>query len=373
MRVLIAPDKFKGSISAAEAAEAIAEGLGSGFESRNLPIADGGEGTSEAICQALGGRWILCQAADPLGRPVEAGYALVETDGVPTAVLEMSQASGLWRVSEAERNPQHSSTFGTGQMIQDAIRNGARKIILGIGGSATNDGGSGMAQALGYRFLDSQGNPVRELPSQLTKVARIEAPRLPNWPEFITACDVTNPLLGENGATRVYGPQKGVQPADFYEFEARLEHLADLVKLDLGVDAREIPGAGAAGGLGFGTLAFCQARLQQGFALVSELLDLEEAILGADLVITGEGSLDAQTLNGKGPDGVARLARQHNKPIIAFAGRTDGSSALDEAFDRVYTIRPEGVSVEESMRCARSFLTESAKNAVSFIEGLTNT
>lgn len=368
MKVLIAPDKFKGSLSAPDVVETIWESLGDAFEVHGLPIADGGEGTSEAICHALSGDWVTCLVQDPLGRTVEAGYALVQHQDILTAVLEMSQASGLWRLTVEERDPITASTYGTGQMVQDAIRRGARKIILGIGGSATNDGGTGMALALGYRFLDSHSHPLALLPSQLPDLARIEAPSLEDWPIFITACDVTNPLLGPEGATRVYGPQKGARETDFEYHEARLQRLADVVQQDLGVNARNTPGSGAAGGLGFGTLAFCQARLQPGFDLVSELLGLETAVEQADLIITGEGSLDAQTLNGKGPHGVAQLARKHGKPVVAFAGRTDGSSALDAAFDRVYTIRPEGVSVEESMRRARSLLADAVKQAVPWLE-----
>lgn len=367
MRILIAPDKFKGSLNAGEAAEAILAGLGAELASscRLLPIADGGEGTAEALLAALGGEWVCCEAFDALGRAMETGYAVLR-DGA--AILEMSQASGLWRLTTAERDPVRASTFGTGVMIRDAVeKRGATRIVLGIGGSATNDGGSGLARALGFRFLDETGAEIRDLPRQLLDAAKIDASTAIRLPEFVTACDVDNPLLGPAGATRVYGPQKGVAPADFDLHERRLRHLAKLVEHDLGVVARDRPGAGAAGGLGFGTIAFCGAELRSGFELVAELLNLEERVAEADLVITGEGSLDVQTLHGKGPHGVALLARKLGKPVLAFAGRTDGSPQLAQAFDRIETLQADGISIEESMRRGAELLTEAAKRTAPWI------
>ncbi len=367
MRVLIAPDKFKGSMSARQAAEAIRQGLEadahgreSKLEIRTLPIADGGEGTAEALCDALNGEWVTCQARDALGRPVEAGYALVAPQ---TAILEMSQASGLWRIRPEERDPWCASTFGTGEMIRHAVNRGATRILLGLGGSATNDGGSGMALALGARFLDAAGAELTDLPANLGDAVRIDREKLLQIPDFSAACDVANPLLGPNGATRVYGPQKGVRAGDFPRHEGRLEHLANLV----GGDFQAAAGSGAAGGLGFGCLAFCGAKLSPGFDLVADLLNLEAAICEADLVITGEGSLDSQTLQGKGPHGVANLARRHGKPVLAFAGRTDGCADLKRAFDHIITISPDELPLEEAMRQGQKLLENAAFSAKKWI------
>lgn len=366
MKILIAPDKFKGSLTAGEAAEAITRGLGDLAGScSSLPIADGGEGLTEALRTALGGEAIRISTRDPLMRPAEVNYAIVENGD--TAVIEMSAASGLWRLAEDERDPARATTFGTGEALLDAAGRGVSRVILGIGGSATNDAGSGVACALGFRFLAGDGGEIRDLPARLTEVERIEPPESRQLPKIITACDVDNPLLGESGATRVYGPQKGISPDELELHEHRLEHLADLVARDLGVDPRDEPGAGAAGGLGFGMIAFCGAELRPGFDLVAELLDLEARIAAADLVITGEGSLDAQTLHGKGPHGVARLAKKHGKPVVAFCGASDGSPRLTEDFDRVEVIRPEGLPLAESIARGRQLLEEAAARLVPWI------
>jgi len=364
VKFLIAPDKFKGSLTAAQAAQAIRAGLGDAHrDARLLPIADGGEGTASAVCEALGGEWIILTAPDPLGRPVHCGFAWVIADDRPTAVLEMSQASGLWRLRDEERDPWRASTLGTGLLIREAVRRGAEKIILGLGGSATNDGGSGLAQALGFQFLDESGRELTSLPAELTEARRIDATHRLPLPEFIAACDVTNPLLGPAGATTVYGPQKGVEKTTLAAHEARLAHLADLAARDLQGDWRHEPGAGAAGGLGFGCLTFANAQLRPGFELVSELIGLETAIRASDAVITGEGSLDAQTLHGKGPHGVARLARRLGKPVYAFAGRVEAWDALEREFDAVFEIRPAGISAEESMARAAEFLEAAVRES----------
>lgn len=351
MRILIAPDKFKGSMSAREAANAIRDGLKDGWEATCLPIADGGEGTSEALTDALSGEWIRCSAQDPLGREVDCGYGLVS--GPPkTAILEMSQASGLWRLGPDELDPWQASTFGTGELIRDAIQRGAERILLGLGGSATNDGGSGMAKALGVRYLDSNDEEVDAIPRDLLTVDRIDLGGRLELPDFSAACDVSNRLLGDEGASRIYGPQKGVSPERMVEHEQRLQHLADLV----GGQFQKVPGSGAAGGLGFGCLAFCGATLEPGFELVADLLNLRAEIEQADVVVTGEGSLDAQTLQGKGPHGVALLARELGKPVLAFAGKTDGDPKLEEEFDRVHVISPPDLAVAEAMEKGAEFL-----------------
>ena len=323
-------DKYKGSLSAVQAGEAVQRGLARAWpeaETEVCPIADGGEGTTEALVAALGAEWIEVEVQDAIGRQVTARYGLT-ADG--TAIMEMSVASGLAMVSDQPLQPELASTFGTGEMMLDAMQHGARKIIIGIGGSATNDGGQGMAEALGYRFSESS----------------IERPVLPEC-EVLVACDVDNPLLGEKGATRVYGAQKGVR--DFDKFEQKLLDLADAVMRDLGVDHRDAPGAGAAGGLGFGLMSFCNARLMSGFDLVAEVTQLEARIQAADLVITGEGRVDAQTLHGKGPAGVAQMAHKYGKRVIAVAGSVEDSNAVRQRFDLAYAVKPAEMPLSEAM------------------------
>jgi len=372
MRILIAPDKFKGSLSATVVAQTIAEAFGEHpgrFELDLCPIADGGEGTAEAIITAKNGSWVECQTVDAQNRPVAAKYGLAAAE----AVMEMSAASGLARVSDLQLDPATASTYGTGLMMLDAIRCGAKRIIIGIGGSATNDGGTAMARALGFRFLDEQGEELQNLPRDLDKLHRIETPAvgafarmredglvLANEPtEVLVACDVTNLLLGPEGCTRVYGPQKGVK--DFAYFESRLERLAKVVERDLGVNPAEVPGAGAAGGLGFGLMAFCGAKLTSGFDLIADLIDLRRRVAAADFVITGEGRIDAQTLHGKGPMGVALLARELGKPVAALAGLIEAREALAPHFDHLIQVKPEGMSIPVAIQNARELLLAASR------------
>jgi glycerate kinase len=360
MKILLAPDKFKGSLGATEVAECIRRGFQRGgivADYRILPIADGGEGTAEAMRAALDGTWIDASAHDALGREITARYAWA--NGV--AIIEMSSASGMWRIDPCERDPLHASTFGTGELIADAARRGARQIFVGLGGSATNDAGAGMAAALGYRFLTSDGDPLEPVPANLLALLSVRAPENLTLPPVIALCDVRNPLLGERGATRVFGPQKGATPAMVHVIEQALEHLADIVAQDLECDHRNVPGAGAAGGLGFGLVTFCGASIRRGFETVAELIHLEQAIAESDLVVTGEGRIDAQTLEGKGPDGVARFARKHGKPVIALAGGVTPEGAA--LFDIARAIAPEGMPIEEAITRAVE-LVESAAAAV---------
>ena len=349
MRLLIAPDKFKGSMSAGTVAHTLGENLSTaGFEVREMPIADGGEGTTEVLCEVLGGTMVDVQVSDAMGNPASARYAVAGD----TAVLEMSAASGLWRIPEADRNPWVASTFGTGQMLLDAmVGNKVKRIVIGIGGSATNDGGAGMARAIGYQFLDRDSAEVTQLPQDLDRVDAIRPGGGIVFPTIEVACDVDNPLLGENGATQVYGQQKGVAKADFSAFEMRLAALTRLAERDLGKSPRlkEKPGAGAAGGLGFGLMAFCDAQLRPGFELISDVTGLEQSVAECDAVITGEGKLDCQTLNGKGPHGLAQMARRAGKPIIAVVGDTDNSSEISNEFDLIVKIRDPELSIVESM------------------------
>lgn len=336
--VLIACDKFKGTLTAAEACSAVAAGVLDIWPQAKCilrPMADGGEGTARVICEALGGEWRTVPVIGPRGETEMAGFAWLADRR--TAVIEMSEASGLKLVPPAQRNPWRMNTAGTGELMRHAMALGAEKLVVGIGGSATNDGGSGMAWALGYQFLNEAGEPIVPVPANLLEVVRIVPPAGLRMPEIIAACDVTNPLLGREGATTVYGPQKGVAIDKIPLFEAALSHLADLVAQELGVDPRNEPGAGAAGGLGFGLMTFCKAMTRPGFDVVAEVTGLEASAREADLVITGEGCLDGQTLHGKGPVCMADLARSFGKPAGAIGGMVESHSmtALRTRFDVV--------------------------------------
>jgi glycerate 2-kinase len=339
MRILIAPDKFKGSLGAQEAGERIAAGLRAVLTNAQIEIvalADGGEGTAEAICQGRDAEWISCAAHDALGRDVRARYAWLAKSKV--AVMEMSAAAGIQRLAPNERDPMRASTFGVGEMLLDAARRDPAEIIMGLGGSATNDGGFGMARALGFRFLGSDDGEIAGPISQLLDLTRIESPNDLSVPRIIAACDVRNPLLGAHGATRVFAPQKGATPEQLEILERALARLAEVAVRTFGPDHREAPGAGAAGGLGFGLLTFCGAEVRPGFDVVAEAIDLRQRIAGADVVITGEGKLDRQTLAGKTPAGVARMARELGKPVFAIVGQATNEIEVREIFDDVATL-----------------------------------
>ena len=351
MRILIAIDKFKGSIPATTAAKAIENALRQaipGVQCDSCPIADGGEGTVEAVVTAQKGEWCEVATFDAQNRPVTARYGLIRAGGNLEAVMEMSAASGLAMVSDRPLDPATASTYGTGLMLQDAIDRRVNRIVIGIGGSATNDAGIGMAAAIGFRFLDAAGSALTPIIQNMDKLAKIDCTELWMPPEILVACDVNNPLLGPHGCTRVYGPQKGVK--DFTFFESRLQHLADIAKRDLGVDHRDVPGAGAAGGLGFGLMTFCEAKLTSGFDLIADIVRLRDRIAAADLVITGEGRLDAQTLHGKGPMGVAEMARALGKPVAAFAGAIEAENQLRTRFDLLCAIKPAAMPLAEAMQ-----------------------
>lgn len=370
MRILLALDKFKGSLTAKQASDAVTGGLrrgGFGGEVAVCPIADGGEGFTEAVLTALGGGWCETSVHDAQGREVTARYGLIEHEGHTEAIMEMSAASGLAMVSDLPLNPLTATTRGTGEMMLDARRRGARRILIGIGGSATNDGGTGMAAELGWRFLDAQGNAVVNLPADLERVERIE--RGPAFGcEVIVACDVINPLLGDHGCSAVYGPQKGV--TDVERFDNRLRRLAAMVVRDLGCDCREAPGAGAAGGLGFGLMSFCDARLQSGFDLVAEVTGLRERIMQADLVITGEGRLDAQTLDGKGPIGIAAMARLLGKRVAGIGGVIQDNPTLRASFDLLLAAKPPDMPIPEAIARAADLLEETVARHVDSLTAL---
>ena len=353
MRVLVAPDKFKGCMSATTVCAVLAAALQDRAEITARPISDGGEGFTATMQAALGGTAQSVSVRDPLGRPLTTTYATCGS----IAVMEMASASGLALLTASERDPWRASTFGTGEMIRAAAHHGAAEILLGIGGSATNDGGVGMALALGFQFLDASGQSLRDLPARLMEVRRILPPERP-WPPILVACDVENPLLGPHGCTQIYGPQKGIHPKDFARHEARLAHLVTL----LGIEST--PGSGAAGGLGYGLVAFAQAELVPGFALVAQALHLETLVQAADLILTGEGRLDASSLSGKAPAALAHLAQKHHKPIIALCGSVEPTAlpALRRLFTHIVPITPPGMDLPTAFSQALALLAETARN-----------
>jgi glycerate 2-kinase len=359
IRILIAPDKFKGSLTAPEATEAIAAGIRKIDPTALLdlcPIADGGEGFMETLATAMDGTWIECPAVDPLGRAITSRYVLAETPDGPVAILEMAEASGLWRLAPDERNPLRTTTRGTGMQIAHAVsEHEVVRIILGLGGSATNDGGAGMAAALGIDFLDADDAEVDPIPANLISAIRIDNARRISLPPIIAACDVENPLLGERGATTVFSTQKGSTPESRVAMEAALTHLVEIAGAD---ESAVTPGAGAAGGLGFGLLHFAGARLASGFDLLADLLDLENRIIAADHVITGEGSIDHQSLDGKGPVALARLANKHSVPVTGFCGIADKEARDSGVFTSLHALSDTGLPLETLISQAGPLLTE---------------
>lgn len=321
MHIILAPDKFRGSLTAQQVCDAMREGIllaQPNATTTALPLADGGEGTAQVLTDATNGSWHTVVVADPLGRPVEAGFGL-SGDG-QTAYVELALASGLSLLSDTERNPLRTTTYGTGELIRAAVAVGASTVILCIGGSATTDGGVGLAQALGWQFFDASGTLLSPTGGDLMAIHHLVAPTLPLPVSVRVACDVQNPLYGPAGAAVVYGPQKGASPTDVARLDAGLRHLAQLVTDQLGHDLANVPGAGAAGGAGFGALAFLNATLEPGVDLVLDVLQFEQHLQQANLVLTGEGKLDQQTLQGKLLAGVCRRAHQGNVPTVALCG-----------------------------------------------------
>jgi len=340
VRILVAPDKFKGTLTAEQAARAISAGLLRAVPTADLdavPMADGGEGTLDALVAALGGERQRAAASGPLGDRVDAEYAVVQSQDGLLGVVEMARASGLALLAEGRRDPKRTSTRGTGELILEAARQGVQRILVCIGGSATNDGGAGMAQALGVRLLDEQGGNVPPGGAALRTLARIDMTGLDPAVRsigFVAASDVDNPLVGPNGASAVYGPQKGATAEDVSVLDAALRHFAAVVHRDLGIDLRDLPGAGAAGGLGGGLIAFLGARLRPGVQVVMDAVHLRERMEGADLVVTGEGRFDEQSLRGKAPSGVLQAAREMRVPAVVLCGE----AAVDPAGVRVLSL-----------------------------------
>ena len=365
MRIVIAPNAFKGSLSAHEAATAIGEGIRIAAPDADLvllPIADGGDGTVDALVAATEGERRTLRVRGPLGDPVDAEYGLI--DGGSTAVIEMAKAAGLALVPKEKRDPRITTTYGVGELLQRAYDAGARRLVVGIGGSATNDAGAGMAQAVGYHLLDDDGLELPPGGLALRRLARIHVGGVhANWKEakVEVACDVTNPLTGPSGASAVYGPQKGATPEMVAELDAALHHFAQIIRRDLGVDVEQLPGAGAAGGLGAGLVAFSGARLQPGAELVVEALRLDERLTGAQLVITGEGRIDSQTARfGKGPAAVARHAKNAGIPVVAIGGSVADEPELRLLFDGLEATVVEPGSLEDAIAQARPLLVRAA-------------
>jgi len=358
MNIAIAPDSFKDCLSAQKVGEALAKGIKHVIPSaicEVIPMADGGEGTVESLIDATSGRKVEAQALDPLLRERKAFFGI--TGDGNTAIIEMAAASGLELLPPAERNPWITSTFGTGQLILHALDLGCRNILLGIGGSATNDGGCGMARALGARFLDASGKELPDGGGALGELHSIDLSDLDHRISHCSirvACDVSNPLTGPEGASAVYGPQKGADEAMVNKLDKNLEKLAGIIAGQLGKEVDQVPGAGAAGGLGAGLMAFLDASLMKGFDMVAEAMDLASRLDQADLVITGEGRIDAQTAFGKTPFGVAQTARVHGKPVVAVAGSLDPGSRIlyQQGFHLLLPIQEMPVSLEESIRDA---------------------
>lgn len=354
-KITVAVDSFKGSLSSREVAEAFEAGFKSQFpdcEVVKVSIADGGEGTVDALVETLDGQFIEAQVADPLGRKISARYGVI--DGGHTAVMEMSAASGLPLIAPTERNPLRTSTYGTGEMIVDAIERGCRKFLVGIGGSATNDGGTGMLRALGFRFLDAEGNELiggGEILERIDQIddsaARVELADC----EFIVACDVTNPLYGPEGAAYVFAPQKGADAAMVERLDRGLRNYARAIEQFNGVEVASMAGAGAAGGLGGGFKALLGASLERGIDMVLSAMQFSKIIAGSDLVITGEGRIDRQTTMGKAPSGVLREATAQGIPTIAIGGAVQPCAELNESgFAAVLPVVAGPVALEVAMQ-----------------------
>jgi glycerate kinase len=366
LRALIAPDSYKGSLSALETASAMEEGLRRAFPDLiavKAPIADGGEGTVEALVAATGGRILYETVQGPLGEPVNAVWGILG-DGT-TAVIEMAAASGLPLVPEDRRDPRLTSTYGVGQLIKAAMEHGLGKIIIGVGGSATNDGGEGMAAALGARFLDGRGEALPLGGAALAELVDINLsgldPRLPTI-EIVVACDVDNPLCGPRGASVVYGPQKGATPEIAAALDSALKNYAEVASRATGKDVADRPGAGAAGGLGAGLMFFAEAVLRPGVDIVLEAMKFEQLAQEADLVLTGEGRTDFQTAFGKAPVGVAAVAKRFNKVVVCLSGGLGqgADDVLDHGIDALMSVVPSPISLQECMVSAYKLVEQAS-------------
>lgn len=370
MKVVLAPDSFKGSLSAIEVVEAMKKGITSIDPAAVIceaPMADGGEGITDNIVQLFNGRTEYLEVTGPAGKPTKAKYGVFREN---ICVIEVAETSGITLLAEDELNPLKTTTFGLGELIKAALEKGYRSFIIGLGGSATNDGGAGMAAALGYRLLDKDGNDIAYGGGALSELVRIDAKNADTRiaeSEFVIACDVKNPLCGENGASRIFGPQKGADEATVKVLDDNLKNFAGVIRDCLGKDIAEVPGSGAAGGLGGGAIAFLNGRLAEGITIMTELSELDQKIKTADLVLTGEGKCDGQTLNGKTPYGVARIARKYDVPVVMLAGIVGkGAEALyQNGVSKIYCIKPDDVTVEYSLKHADKLVEAASAKAYS--------
>ena len=370
MKLVIAPDSFKESLDAQQVAFAIERGFQSIFPEIHtvcVPVADGGEGTTEALVAATAGVQISESVRGPLGEPLNAIWGLLgeQPNTALTAVVETAAASGLDKISSAQRDALRATTYGTGELILAALERGVRRIILGLGGSATNDGGMGLLSALGARFLDAKGEVLEAGGAALARLASIDLSQMDRRvaeTEFLVACDVDNPLLGARGASAIFGPQKGATPEQVEQLDAALANLADISAKLLGRDCREVAGAGAAGGLGYALVQFLNARMAPGIDLVLEAVRFDEQLQGADLVITGEGRVDGQSLSGKTPVGVARWAKRHDLPVIALCGSIGaGAEGVHKVgIDALFTVVPGVCTLDDAMAEATANLERTA-------------
>ena len=374
MKIVIAPDSYKESLSALEVATAIEQGFREIFPSAvyvKLPVADGGEGTVEAMVAATHGRIVHVPVSGPLGERVEGFYGVSGDE--QSAFIEMAAASGLELVAPAQRNPLKTTSWGTGELIRHALDAGVKHIIIGIGGSATNDGGVGMVQALGARLLDADDRPVGQGGGALETLARIDCSgldkRLADC-RIEVACDVTNPLTGEEGASAVFGPQKGATPEMIVALDRGLAHYARIIARDLDINVLDLAGGGAAGGMGAALYAFCGAELRQGIEIVTDALHLADQVADADLVITGEGRIDSQTIHGKVPVGVAKVAKRFNKPVIGIAGSltADVGVVHDHGIDAVFSVIYTICSLDDALANARANVHMAARNIAALLK-----
>ncbi|HBC83602.1 glycerate kinase [Pseudescherichia vulneris] len=374
MKIVIAPDSYKESLSALDVATAIEQGFREIFpqaEYIKLPVADGGEGTVEAMVAATQGRIVEVAVTGPLGAQVEGFYGLSGDE--QSAFIEMAAASGLELVLPEQRNPLITTSWGTGELIRHALDAGVKHIIIGIGGSATNDGGAGMVQALGAKLLDSEGNALGQGGGALETLARIDISELDRRLHdcrIEVACDVTNPLTGKEGATAIFGPQKGATPEMITRLDAALAHYAQLIKRDLDLDVLDLAGGGAAGGMGAALFAFCGAELRQGIEIVTDALHLDRYVAEADLVITGEGRIDSQTVHGKVPVGVAKVAKRYNKPVIGIAGSltADVGVVHEHGIDAVFSVIYGICTLDDALKNAAENVRMTARNVAAVLK-----
>ena len=368
MKIVIAPDSFKESLTALEVADAIEQGFKKFYPHADyvrIPMADGGEGTVQSLVDALKGKVVEQSVTAPLGNKIQAFFGISGDN--QTAVIEMAAASGLHLVSPAQRNPLKTTSFGTGELIKAALDLGVKKIILGIGGSATNDAGAGMLQALGVQLLDANNQQIGLGGENLSLISKIDLSKLDSrlqQVEILVACDVDNPLCGEKGASAVFGPQKGATPEIVQQLDRALFHFSDIVQQDLHLNIREQAGAGAAGGMGGGLLLLPNVQLKAGVQIIIDAVNLNEQIKGADLVITGEGRMDSQTVHGKTPIGVAKAAKLFNKPVIAIVGslKDDYEVVYEHGIDAVFPIIRQLKSLDETLKLGRENLISTAQN-----------